>query len=288
MLDRAAKLIAAATLLAAAAQPAGAQAIDFNHVMNVAGSQATASQIMAKEALLVALDVDRETHLQSLEYWHGMFDRTLNGLRDGDALLGLPAAATPEIAAGLDVAEAHWQSSGPVYREGLTAGAISAEQVDTIVSHSNGLMEAFEEVAQRYAEESNRNRLTSMLVNAQLESLHGTVLSQRMATDFLLIVYGHDTDASRADLGATIAQFDEVLRNLSSGNLEKRLLPPPNDEITEELGRARRIWEDEFRPVIRRGLDGDPLPVESAGQMAEANSRLLEHMKTLTSLYVGL
>lgn len=288
MLDRAATLIAAVALLVATAQPARAQAIDFNHVMNVAGSQATASQIMAKEALLVALDVDRETHLESLENWHGMFDRTLTGLREGDALLGLPAAATPEIAAGLDVAVAHWQSSGPAFREGLAAGSMSAEQVDTIVAHSNGLMEAFEDVALRYAEESNRNRLTSMLVNAQLESLHGTVLSQRMATDFLLIVYGHDVDASRVDLGGTIAQFDEVLRNLASGNLEKRLLPPPNDEITQELSRARRIWEDEFRPVIRRALDGDPLPVESASLMAEASSRLLERMKTLTSLYVGL
>ena len=288
MFDRAAAALATATVLLALTQPARAQTIDFNHVMSVAGSQATASQMMAKEALLIALDVDRESRLASLEHWNGMFERTLTGLRDGDDLLGLPAAATPEIAAGLEVADAHWQSSAPAFRAGVSAGAISAEQIETIVSHSGGLMEAFADVARRYAEESQKNRLTSMLVNAQLQAIRGTMLSQQMATEFLLIVYGHEADSSRAGLGGSISRFDEVLRNLTNGNLEQRLLPPPNDTIRDELARAQRVWEDEFRPVIRRALDGGQPPLEAASEMATANDRLLEHMKTLASLYVGL
>ncbi len=275
-------------MLVVLARPVGAQSVDFTHVMSVAGSQATASQIMARDALLVALDVDREARLASLERWNGTFDRTLAGLRNGDDTLGLPAAATPEIEAGLDVAQAHWQSSAPAFRAGLAAGSISADQVDTIAAHSTGLMQAFEEVARRYAEESHRNRLTSMLVNAQLQALHGTVLSQHMAAEYLLVVYGHEADVSRARLQGSIARFDDVLSNLSNGNLDLRLLPPPNDAIRSELRRARRVWEDEFRPSIRRALDGDPLPPEAAGDMAAANDRLLEHMNSLTSLYVGL
>ncbi len=288
MFDRAAAACATAVALMAFSQPARAQEVDFGHVMTVAGSQAAASQMMAKEALLIALDIDRDTRLESLVYWNREFDRTLTGLREGDDGLGLPAAATPEIAAGLEVADAHWQSAAAAYRAGVAAGAISAEQIDTIAAHCTGLMQTFQEIALRYAEESNRNRLTSMLVNAQLQALQGTALSQRMATEFLLVVHGHQADASRSSLRGSIARFDDLLRNLSNGNLDQRLLPPPNDAIRSELDRVLRVWEDEFRPVIRRALDGDPLPLTAASQMAEANDRLLEHMNTLTNLYVGL
>ena len=289
MFDRAAAAFAIAAMLATVAPPARAQTIDFNHVVSVVGSQATTSQIMAKEALLVALDVERGgTQIQSLDGWHRLFDRTLTGLRDGDTVLGLPAAATPEIAADLEVAASHWQSFGPIFREGVSTGSLTAEQVGTIATHSVGLMEVLEAVAMKYAEESNRNRLTSMLLNAQLEAIHGTLLSQRMATEYLLIAYGHEIEASRSALGGSVAEFDTVLRNLTNGNLEQRLLPPPNDAIREELVRALRVWEDEFRPIIRRALDGGRATVDEAAGMVAANDMLLEHMNTLTSLYVGL
>ncbi len=288
MFDRAAAFAIAAMLIAVSL-PARAQTIDFNHVVSVVGSQATTSQIMAKEALLVALNVQRGgTQIQSLDGWHRLFDRTLTGLREGDDILGLPAAATPEIAADLDVAASHWQSFGPAFREGVSTGSLSAEQVSTIATHSVGLMQVLEAVAMKYAEESNRNRLTSMLLNAQLEAIHGTLLSQRMATEYLLIAYGHEAEASRTALAGSIAEFDTVLRNLTSGNLERRLLPPPNDRIREELVRAMRTWEDEFRPIIRRALDDGSPPADDAAGMVAANDMLLEHMNTLTSLYVGL
>ena len=49
-----------------------------------------------------------------------------------------------------------------------------------------------------------------------------------------------------------------------------------------------RVWEDEFRPIIRRVLDGGSPAHDAAAGMVAANDMLLEHMNTLTSLYVGL
>lgn len=287
MLDRAAAF-AIAAILAATVLPARAQQIDFNHVVSVAGSQATAAQIMAKEALLIALEVERGPQLQSLDSRMALFDRTLTGLREGDELMGLPAAATPEIADRLAVATSHWQVFGPVFRDGIETGAMSAEQIGAIALNSAGLTAALETVMLGYAEESNRNRLTSMLANARLEAIRGTMLSQRMATQFLLIAYGHDADTSRFGLGGSVAQFEQALGNLANGNLERRMLPPPNDAIRDETARIRRVWEDELRPIIRTALDIGDLPPESVGRMAAANDRLLDHLKTLTSLYAGL
>ena len=287
MFNRAAA-IAIAALVAATASVARAQHIDFNHVISVVGSQASASQIMAKEALLIALEVERGPQVQSLDNRLALFDHTLAGLRFGDDRLGLPEAMTPEIADRLDVAISHWQVFSPVYRAGIETGSISAEQVGAIALNSAGLTAALETVMLGYAEESNRNRLISMLANARLEAIRGTMLSQRMATQFLLIAYGHDAESSRFSLGGTVAQFETVLGNLANGNLERRMLPPPNEMIRDEIGRAQRVWEDEFRPVIRQALDIGDLPPDSWARMAAANDRLLEHLKTLTSFYDGL
>lgn len=287
MFGRAATILATAVTLSVTAAPAAAQEIDYDHVIAVAGSQATASQTMAREALLIALGIDREARLESLRYWHGMFDRTLIGLRDGDDVLGLPAAPTPEIVAEIDLAGTYWQTAKAVFRDGLAAGDITAAQVDVIAAFSTELMTVFQGVATRYADEAAKNRLTSMLANAVLESINGTLLSQRMATQFLLVVYGHDVQANRLGLANSVVEFDRVLGNLVNGNLELRLLPPPNDEIRERLLRAQRIWEDEFRPVIRRALDTEPSS-DMAVQMVEANGNLLQQMKAITNLYVGL
>jgi len=288
MLDRAATIVVTAVMLSVVAAPARAQMVDFDHVIAVAGSQATASQMMAKEALLVALDIDRDARLESLRDRHDAFGRVLNGLRDGDDSLGLPAAPNPEIAAELDLADAHWQSTQTVILEGLAAGDMTAEQVGVIASYSVELVAAFEEVASQYVQEAARNRLTSMLANSLLESIRASALSQRMATEFLLIAYGHDIEANRARLGSSVVQFDQMLGNLVNGNLERRLLPPPNDAVREQLLRAQRIWEDEFRPIIRRGLDVGQASSELANQMVDANDNLLVQMSAITDLYVGL
>lgn len=285
MFDRAATIFSTAATLWAMAAPATAQEVDFDHVIAVAGFQAAASQSMASDAVLIALDIDRDARLENLRYSQELFDRTLIGLRDGDGVLGLPAAPTPEIALDLDTAEIHWQSTKAALQDGFATGVITPDQIAVIAADSAELMTVFEGIAAQYAEEATRGRLTSMLANAVLESIQGTMLSQRMATDFLLIVYGHDVPASRANLGNAVLQFDQVLSNLVNGNLEQRLLPPPNDEIRTLLLRAQRAWEDEFRPIIRRALDSGQPSTELAVEMVEAKGNLLDQMQAITNMY---
>lgn len=288
MLDRAAAIVVTAAILSAATPPVWAQAVDFDHVIAVAGSQAVASQILAKDALLVALDIDRDARLASLRDRQAAFGLTLQGLRDGDQSLGLPAAATAEISTELELAGAQWQTTEAVILEGLVAGDITAEQVSVLATHSVQLMTAFEGVAARYAEEATRNRLTSMLANALLESIRGSILSQRMATEFLLVAYGHDPDANRARLGHSVVQLNQTMSNLVNGNLERRLLPPPNDAVRDRLQRAQRVWEDEFRPIVRDAFETGDVTPALARRMVDANDDLLDEMTAITTLYVGL
>lgn len=288
MFERAALFLTAVALLGSVAVPAKSQDIDFDHVIAVAGSQAAASQTIASEALLIALDIDRDNRLQNLEYWRDLFDRTLIGFRDGDRTLGLPEPPTPEIAAHLEIAGVHWQSTRAALQDGFASGVITADQIAVIAADRVALTESFEGVATRYTEVAASNRLASMLANALLESIHGTALSQRMATEYLLIVYGHDVQQNRARLGSAVVQFDQVLSNLVNGNLERRMLPPPNDDVRGRLLRAKRVWEDEFRPIIRRALDDEPPPAASALDLIQANGNLLEQLNAVTNLYVGL
>ena len=67
-------------------------------VINIAGRQRMLSQKMTKEALLLqSADTDREQRKKALMATINLFDRSLSGLIEGNADMGLPPAQNPPI-----------------------------------------------------------------------------------------------------------------------------------------------------------------------------------------------
>ena len=82
--------------------------------INLAGKQRMLTQKMTKELLLVANGVDADANRAALKKTVALFDRTLKGLLDGDAGLGLPGTKDPAIRAQLQVVAKLWQEYKPV------------------------------------------------------------------------------------------------------------------------------------------------------------------------------
>ena len=82
--------------------------------INLAGKQRMLTQKMTKELLLVANGVDAEKNRAALKKTVALFDRTLKGLLDGDAKLGLPGTKDPAIRAQLQVVAKLWKEYKPV------------------------------------------------------------------------------------------------------------------------------------------------------------------------------
>lgn len=82
-------------------------------VINLAGKQRMLTQKMTKEALLVALDHDREANQLALRASAKLFEGALYGLKNGDGDYELPGTRNTAISAQLDVVGGLWSEFKP-------------------------------------------------------------------------------------------------------------------------------------------------------------------------------
>ncbi|MEA3276992.1 MAG: type IV pili methyl-accepting chemotaxis transducer N-terminal domain-containing protein [Pseudomonadota bacterium] len=82
--------------------------------INLAGKQRMLTQKMTKELLLVANGIDADTNKANLAKTVALFQRTLTGLLDGDADLGLPGTKDQAIRDQLAAVQGLWDQYKPV------------------------------------------------------------------------------------------------------------------------------------------------------------------------------
>jgi nitrate/nitrite-specific signal transduction histidine kinase len=98
-----------------------AQAADMGKVINLAGKQRMLTQKMSKEALLVAKGIDVNQNKANLQKTAALFDKTLKGLINGDADLGLPKTEDAAIRAQLGTVQKLWAEYQPIVAKADTS-----------------------------------------------------------------------------------------------------------------------------------------------------------------------
>lgn len=265
-----------------AEQPAGLQ-----RMIDYAQNQTVLAEKISKELVLVALEVDTEKNLKNLESSRALFERTLNGLRDGDTGLGLPGSTNQDFIDNLGKAGELWLVYDATIRTSFESGRITADQVGTVADLTAPITTAMENAVAVLERDSNEGRLVSML-DATIE-LAGRqrLLTQRMSREFLLVAYGHEVGKNRSRLKESIALFDRTLDGLISGNIEQRLVPAPSVEIRAQLRKVARIW-DTFLPILTNAAKGGEIDRESIARMASTSEPLLDAASAAHSLYSSL
>lgn len=86
---------------------------------------------MSKEALLIALGHEVDDNRAKLRATISLFDRTLKGLKSGNADLELPATTQPKILAQLTVVEGLWNKLKPIV-EGIATGSVSNSDLNVL------------------------------------------------------------------------------------------------------------------------------------------------------------
>ena len=280
--------IAAALAAATAAPEAVAQPGYDDHVLLMTEQQRVAAQLMAKQALFIALGVDSEQNLRRLQSSRDRFDRVLVGLREGDRDLRLPAASNPAFAESLEEVQGIWERMDASLRAGLTAGALTRDQIEIVIEMAETLEDAIEEASESYLDEAKSGQLFSML--AVSIALVGDLGAQEqgLTNALLSIAYGHRVEYSRTLLAQELDDFDETLSGLIHGNLDLLLLPPPNEEIRAQLLRVQRIWEMDVQPVMRAVASGERITAEALERIARLDSRMVRELAATSHLYESL
>lgn len=264
---------------------AATEEIDFKHIINLAGRERMLSQKMSKEFLLIALGYNARENLRNLKYSRETFARVLKGLRFGDADLELQSVNDSTIHAKLSRVEELWPEYETLLQDDAGKEQVPAESVAAVAELRLPLLAAMHDAVNAYEELDNRRSKAFSLVD-HLVNIAGRqrMLTQKMSTEYLLIVYGHEVPANREKLASTMAMFEKYLTALIVGDSGERIIAAPTPRIRSQLRAVERLWQ-EFKPMMEAALQGKEIDRDALADMASLNVTLLTEMDNAVDLY---
>ena len=239
-------------------------------VINLAGKQRMLTQKMSKESLFIAKGIDVEANTANLKKTAALFDKTLQGLINGDASLNLPKTENKEILAQLQKVTDLW-TPFKVNIEKVIAGNADKATLEAIAKENLPLLKNMNMAVQMYAKASG-SKLDPQMAKTINVAGRQRMLTQKMTKELLLVANGIDADANKENIKKTAALFDKTLNELT-GNCK-------NADIKAQLGVVKKTWGD-YAPIIN-GVDTS----DAALKKAEAlNMTLLKESNKAVKMF---
>ncbi len=226
---------------------------ELANAINLAGKQRMLTQKMSKEALLIFIGIDVDKNAKALKETSKLFDKTLNGLLNGDRSLGLVKSNNKEIESKLKEVQKLWK---PFYK-----------RIDDVASFENLTDKTFE-----YIDKNNLPLLKTMneavilytklgdskvskLKMANDINLAGKqrMLTQKIAKDLLLYQAGINPKRALNSLNSSIKLFDKTLNGLYNGDKELNLNGTKLPKIVKQLDIVKQNWQD-VKPLIAKAI----------------------------------
>jgi hypothetical protein len=265
---------------------AAISAKQYGTVLNLSGKQRMLSQKMSKEVVLVALNVEKAANLKNLDSTSKLFAKTIIGLRDGDASLGLPATESKRILRQIGKIIKIWTPFYAKIQDIIKSKAVSKEQIDFIASNSLPLLKQMNKCVKLYEKEAAKSGLKSDPGLAVSINLSGKqrMLTQKMSKEFFLIAYGYKVKDNQLNLVETSQLFDRTLKGLMVGDKVLDLPPTTNEAILQQLKVVSKLWKP-FKASIDYATSHDKIPMDKVKQIAKDNMPLLKEMNKAVDMY---
>lgn len=264
-----------------------AQNFNYDTAIDSLEAQRMVAHRMVAEAVLVALDFERDSNVARLTRSRDQFADAMRRLSDHDSEIGARAAADPAISQHVDLTADLWRSLEQAIGEHVAAETVTAEHVETIAELGHSLNEAVDDIADEMRHAGNPVA-HGMLSNAIETARRAETLTQQMTKEVLLIAFGHRADNNRFALRNTTEQFHLALLGLMQGDIDQRLLPAPTPEILAQLERVERYWEEEYRPLVDRATDSEVIDDGTLARLTQANRWLSLEIESAADMYRAL
>ena len=253
-------------------------AADIGKVINLAGKQRMLTQKMSKEALLVAKGIDTAGNQANLQKTAALFDKTLTGLKAGDADLGLGKTEDAGILKQLNQVSGLWAGFKPLV-DSVASGKVDADTLNKIAAGNLPLLKAMNAAVKMYEKASGSTLSAELATTINLAGKQ-RMLTQKMTKELLLIANGVAADKNKANLAKTIALFSKTLKGLFDGDADLGLTGTKDAAIRAQLSVVQKLW-DEYKAVL------DKADVSDAGLQAAAkiNLPLLKEMNKAVGMY---
>lgn len=247
-------------------------------VINLAGKQRMLTQKMSKEALFIAKGVNAEANKASLAKTASLFDKTLNGLINGNAELGLAKTEDAAIIQQLDTVKGLWtEFNKPI--QAVIKGDTSNSVLTQIAQQNVPLLKEMNKAVQMYAKSSGSSLDPAMATTINLAGKQ-RMLTQKMTKELLLVANGIDADNAKASLAETTGLFEKTLKGLVSGDAGLGLPGTTDAAIIDQLAVVDKIWAD-YKPVLT-AVDTSTAGLEKAEKL---NIPLLKEMNKAVKMF---
>ncbi len=255
-----------------------------NHI-NLAARQRMLSQQMARDACFVMAGIDGDRFAGKAVATVQRFGSTLAALRSGDENLRLLPETDPAVLDALTEVDALWATLGPAV---LQIAAHDLHSVPmrqlielnmTVLTRLEAMMVEVRRVHSGSGEDAADFAVTVSIAGRQ------RMLSQKMSKDLCLLMLDIDPVSTRAALEESIALFETSMRDLMTGAPERGILPPPKAQVTRQLGKADKVWQD-FLVLLRRSLDTPDQSDIDRVRLANLSNHLLLEMNSAVMRYL--
>ena len=270
--------------------PADARS-EYNRSINLAARQWLLVEQMTNGTMLAALGIDTEQNIRNVAQARDLFDRTLIGLRSGDAELGLVAASEHDVISEIARVEAFWPRYDQMIQSVIASlqdpSGVREAQIRELANVHRVMIESVERTTAAFEEFSHGGGTHSILTTTLNGSVQLRSHTQQMLGEMLAIAFHENEEQNRRLLGQATREFDRTLNGLIYGDPEMRLLPAANDEIRAELAKVQRLWS-EIQPILAGVAVGATVDQRSITTVSRYAARMIAPLNMTSLMYENL
>ncbi len=222
--------------------------------INLSGKQRMLTQKMSKESLLIYLNIDKNIVKQKLKKSYTLFNKTLNGLLNGDKELKLVVSKDKILEAKLKEVNRLWTPFGKHIKDIFESKSLSSKTFNYIDKHNLILLKSMNEAVVLYTKLGTKN--SSKLKMANDINLAGKqrMLTQMISKDLLLYKANINPKRAKESLNKAVLLFTKTLKGLLNGYKELALAGTKLPNIISQLEHIDKLWI-ETKPLIKKALN---------------------------------
>jgi len=204
-------------------------------IINLAGKQRMLTQKMSKEALLIKNNIEKKKNTKLLISDIMLFEKTLDGLIDGDEELELVKVDDPTVQTQLKKVKKLWQPFKNHLIK-IAKGNASKKDYEYISKNNIKLLKNMHQAVLDFVEVSKKvSKIKSTLADDINIAGRQRMLTQKMAKDMLEITSNITPKLAKKDLIQTKKLFDDSLNSL----LKRSQI----NNITNQLKVVKTKWD---------------------------------------------
>jgi len=277
-----------------AAKSAGADVAGL--VVDIAGRQRMLTQRLAKETLLIGLDVNKEANLAALEGTVALFSESHDGILRGLAFVGIDPLTNMCTLWQMRSVSARWGEMRPLLLSILDNSVANQADLESIAVMNMALLREMKDAVKLYISNDNDCNFAPDITASSWSQLINEGGGQRMMGQkatrlFFQIAKKVKQTESVIDLSSTLSTGSSKLRLLIEGSELDAVPAPPTQAIADKLTSLWTVWVQFSDALIENGRvlpDDVEMDAQVVGRVGRLSRQTLDLMNEAVELMVSV